>query len=318
MKVLITGANGQVGSYLAELYLQKGWEVHGTTRQRANLEFLKDVKSEVNLHLQDIRDPHGVFNLVERLKPNVIHHMAAMSYVPYSWENPLDTFETNVLGTINFLEAVRKASQATVVQFAGSSEEYGKVPPSEVPMNEETKVYPASPYGVSKLTGDFLFQQYHTSYGMHTVITRAFNHTSPRRGNVFVSKTVVMQALEIKHGLRERFELGNLDAIRDFSDCRDVVEAYYLSVTHPKVKYGQPYVVASGKGHSVRQLVDIVAELTGVSNEVEQDPAKMRPSDAPNLTGDPTLFKKTTGWAPKYEFRDTLKWMLETLEAQLY
>ena len=301
-----------------ELYLQKGWEVYGTVRQRSNLEFLTDIEKQVNFEMQDIRDPHGVLNLVDRLKPNVVHHMAAMSYVPYSWENPVDTIQTNVIGTVNILEALRQASQATVIQFAGSSEEYGRVPANEMPISEDTKVYPASPYGVSKLAGDFFFQQYHRSYGMHTVITRTFNHTSPRRGDVFLTKTAVLQALEIKHGKRECFKLGNMDAIRDFSDCRDIAEAYYLSVTHPKVKYGFPYVVASGKGYSVRQVVDLVADLAGIDKKVEQDPTKLRPSDCPMMIGDSTLFRETTGWTPRHQFRDTLGWMMSTLEEQLY
>lgn len=316
-KVLITGITGQDGSYLAALYIGKGWEVHGTIRARSDLSYLEAISDHPNLHLhmEDIRDPHGVVNLVQKTMPDVIHHLAAMTYVPYSWENPHDTFETNVQGTINILEAARQMRPMPKVQFASSSEIYGAVPMDETPITENTNIYAASPYGISKYTGDLLCQQYHRSYGVPTIITRAFNHESPRRGKHFVSTQIVKQALEIRYKQRKHFTLGNTDAIRDFSDARDIVEAYTIAVD--KAIPGIPYNICSEKGYSIKEIVDIVAEITQVNNHIEQDPARMRPSDAPNLIGSCKRFRAATGWQAKAPFTETLRWMVETLETEM-
>ena len=314
MKILITGINGQVGSYLAESYLLKGYEVHGLIRPRGDTKFINGIRDKLVLHMQDIKDSHGVYRTIHIVKPDVIHHLAAMTFVPYSWENPIDTFDCNVDGTINILEAARSTVPMPIVHFVGSSEEYGIVPPEEVPVTEDTPIRPGSPYGISKVTGDLLSQQYHKSYGLDTRITRAFNHTSPRRGKGFVTMQVVTQALQIKHGKRKKFTLGNLDAIRDYSDAREIVRAYHAAVTSDWVRPGTPYNVCSQKGTSVRELVEMVSAIAGVPGEVEQDPSRMRPSDLPILVGSSERFREATGWANDMPLRDTLSWMLETLE----
>ena len=318
--VLITGINGQVGSYLAEFYLKKGWEVHGFARQRADLSFLKDIEAEIHLHIQDIRDPHGVWAILHDLEPDIIHHLAAMSYVPYSWTSPIDTFSTNVLGTINILEGVRGASPDSILHFAGSSEEYGIVTPDAIPLKEDSVPQPGSPYGVSKYTGDLLCQQYARTYGLKTKISRAFNHTSPRRGKVFASMQIAMQTLEIKHGKRTAFTLGNLSSVRDFTDCRDTIRAYYEMVTNPEILSGKPYNICTGKGFAIRDLIFFAVEAADLPAvpDIEQDPARMRPSDLPILVGDPTRFKMATGWEPQYTMKETMRWIIETLEKELY
>lgn len=314
MRVLITGITGQTGSYLAELYAEKGWEVYGFVRQRSDLVNLTKVDKVVNLRTQDIRDPHGVLSNVREIRPDIIHHLAAMTYVPYSWNNPLDTFETNVLATINVLEAARVVEPTPVVHYAGSSEEYGLVEPKDIPLTEETLVRPGSPYGISKYTSDLLCQQYWKSYSLPTIITRAFNHESPRRGVQFISTQVVLQALAIKAGKQLTFKLGNLDSIRDFSDARDVVEAYFLAVTNRNVKPGTPYNICSEKGYKIREVVNMVKQELELGDvPVMVDPARVRPSDLPVLVGSSRKFRKATEWKPKYSFEDTLRWMIQEL-----
>ncbi len=306
-RVLITGANGFVGSMLAESYLQKGWIVHGTVRERSNLAFLEGIKDKIVLHVCDIRDAHGVYRIVSEIY-DVIHHLAAQTYVPSSWSSPTETFETNVIGSLNILEAVRLTRgryQNPIIHIAGSSEEYGFVKEDEVPIKETNPLRPSSPYGVSKVAADLLFQQYHRSYDMRTLITRSFNHTQIRRGGHFVSKTVCRQAAEIKKGKRDAFFLGNLDPVRDFTDGRDMVEAYHLAVE--KCELGEPYNICTGVGYAVKELVNAVSNIAGIEAQVKQDPAKMRPSDVPILLGDNTKFVDATGWKPKYTMLDTLK-----------
>lgn len=317
MRVLITGINGFVGSLLAASYVEKGWTVAGTVRERSNLVFLETIKDKVKLELCDIRDAHGVLRLVSEIY-DVIHHLAAQTYVPSSLSSPTETFETNLIGSLNILEAVRLTRgryQNPIVHFAGSSEEYGIVNEDELPIKETARLRPGSPYGVSKVAADLLFQQYHKSYQLRTIITRAFNHTHIRRGPHFVSKTVCRQAAEIKRGVRDSFFLGNLEAVRDFTDGRDMVQAYHLAVD--KCNMGEPYNVCTGVGYSVQELVDMVSNIAGISAEVKQDPAKMRPSDVPVLLGDNTKFLDATGWKPQITMLQTLKDIYEWELAQI-
>jgi len=309
MRVCITGINGHVGSWLAEFYLKKGYEVHGIVRPRSNLTFLQGLEG-LKLHLCDIRDAHGVMEVLKN-EFNIIHHLAAITFVPYSWENPSDTIETNVLGSVNVLEAVRRSfhSDDAILHVAGSSEEYGYVKPDEVPITENNPLRPHSPYGVSKVAEDMLAQQYYRSYGLKTVVTRAFNHTSIRRGDHFLTKQVVIQAARIKKGLQEHFILGNLEAVRDFLDVRDVLQAYFLAVE--KCNYGEPYNVSSGIGLSAREVVDIVAGIAKIPNKAVEDPSRVRPSEAPILIGDSTKFREKTGWRPTIPIEETLSQMYE-------
>ena len=309
MRVLITGISGFVGSHLAEYCLTKGAEVCGSIRWRSRTENIDHIKKKIKLIECDIRDASSVTKTVEDSKPDYIFHLAAQSFVPTSWHAPAETLMTNTLGELNIFEAVRELNLDSKIQIAGSSEEYGKVLENEVPIKETNSLRPLSPYGVSKVTQDVLGYQYHQSYGMNIVVTRAFNHEGPRRGDVFVTSNFAKQIAEIEKGLKEPIiEVGNLEAQRDFSDVRDIVEAYWLSLE--KGVPGEVYNICSGKGMKIRDMLDILLGLSSAKVEVRQDPARMRPSDVMILQGDCTKFKKATGWEPKIPFEKTLEDLL--------
>src|SRR3989344_4952752 len=213
--VLITGISGFVGSHLAEYLLSKNFEVHGTIRWRSRLDNINDIKDKLKLIETDMRDAHSVARLIKESEPDYIFHLAAQSFVPTSWHAPQDTVTKNVIGTINLLEAVRSAGKDTKIQLAGSSEEYGLVHPNETPIKETNPLRPMSPYGVSKVAEDMLGFQYFKTYGMKIVVTRAFNHTGPRRGDVFVTSNFSKQIAEIEKGIKEPvISVGNLEAQR--------------------------------------------------------------------------------------------------------
>lgn len=309
MRVLITGISGFVGSHLAEYCLAKDAEVFGTIRWRSRTENIDHIKKKIKLVECDIRDASSVTKTVEDSKPDYIFHLAAQSFVPTSWHAPAETLTTNTLGELNIFEAVRELNLDSKIQIAGSSEEYGKVLEDEVPIKETNPLRPLSPYGVSKVTQDMLGYQYHQSYGLKIVITRAFNHEGPRRGDVFVTSNFAKQVAEIEKGLKEPvIEVGNLEAQRDFSDVRDVVEAYWLSLE--KGVPGEIYNICSGKAMKIRDMLDMLLDLSSEKVEVRQDPARMRPSDVMILQGDCTKFKEATGWEPKIPFEKTMEDLL--------
>lgn len=294
-----------MGSHLAEYYLSLGHEVHGFVRQRSDMKFLKvnGVISKVHLHMVDIRDPFGTGDAVKEIEPMVIHHLAALTYVPYSWKNPQDTMETNINGTVNMLEAARRND--CVIHFAGSSEEYGIVRPEDTPIKESHPLVPHSPYGVAKVAGENLCKQYFLTYGTKTIITRAFNHEGPRRGKEFIGPIIARQAIEIKEGKRKNFTLGNINAVRDMTDYRDMVEAYALAVV--KCDNGEPYNISSGVGYAIKDMVahiKAVAEIPDAQIEVSSD--RVRPTDIPVLIGNSTKFRERTGWKPKHIYSETL------------
>jgi len=231
MKALITGITGFVGSHLAELLLSKNYEVYGTIRWRSNLENIKHIQDKIKLIEADLNDAHSLYKIINDIKPDEIYHLAAQSFVPTSWTAPADTLQTNIIGTVNLFEAVRKAEINPVIQIACSSEEYGMVKPEETPIKETNPLRPLSPYGVSKVAQDMLGYQYAKSYGMKIIVTRGFNHSGPRRGDVFVTSNFCKQVAEIEAKKREPvIEVGNLEAQRDFTDVRDMVKAYWLAV----------------------------------------------------------------------------------------
>ena len=234
---LITGITGFVGSHLAEYLLDQGVEVCGTIRWRSRTDNIEHIKDDIRLFEADVRDGHSLEKAVEESKPNYIFHLASQSFVPMSWRAPADTMETNAIGTIHLFEAIRKFAIDSSNLVAGSSEEYGMVYPNELPIKETNPLRPLSPYGVSKVTQDKLSYQYHQSYGLKIVLTRAFNHTGPRRGDVFVSSNFAKQIAQIERGKEPIIYVGNLSAQRDFLDVRDVVRAYWF--VSAKVKGAQ-------------------------------------------------------------------------------
>jgi len=304
-KVLITGITGFVGSHLADYLLSLGVEVYGTIRWRSRTENIEHIKDKLKLFECDMRDASSVRNLIESTEPDKIFHLAAQSFVPTSWHSPSETLTTNIIGELNIFEAIRKCDFNPIIQIAGSSEEYGKILPNQVPVLESVPLLPSSPYGVSKVAQDLLARQYHESYGLETIITRAFNHTGPRRGSPFVCSNFAKQIVEVEKGLKEPIiEVGNLEAKRDFTDVRDMVRAYWLAVSC--CDYGEAYNISSGIAYSIKEVLDILLSFSTVKITAKQDFARMRPSDIPVLIGDSTKFRLKTGWKNEIPFERTL------------
>ena len=310
-KVLITGITGFAGSHLAEYCLGRGdAEVYGIYRWRSQMDNVKAIKNDINLIECDIRDYSSVRKAFERVKPDYCFHLAAQSFVPTSWNAPAETMTTNAVGQLNIFESVRELELNTRIQLACSSEEYGMVYADEVPIKETNPLRPLSTYGVSKVTQDLLGYQYHESYDMFIVRTRAFNHEGPRRGEVFVTSNFAKQVAEIEKGLKDPvLYVGNLEAKRDFTDVRDTVRAYWLSLE--KGDAGDVYNIASGKSMKIRKMLDMLLDSTDTKIEVKQDPERMRPSDVEILEGDASKFMNKTGWKPEIPFERTMSDLLD-------
>jgi len=311
MRALITGITGFVGSHLAEFLLDKDIEVHGTLRWRSKTNNIEHIRNDLHLIDCDIRDGSSVQDAVKKSEPDLIFHLAAQSFVPTSWHAPSETLTTNIIGNLNVLEAVRKLEIDPIIQVAGSSEEYGFVAPDKLPITEKNELRPLSPYGVSKVTQDLLSIQYNKSYGLKTIVTRAFNHTGPRRGDVFVESNFAKQIAEIeKQKCKPVIFVGNLEARRDYTDVRDVVRAYYLATQ--KCKPGEAYNICSEKAWKISEVLDLLLKSSKRKDiEVRKDPSRMRPSDVEVLLGDCEKFRKATGWKPEIGFEKTLEDLLE-------
>lgn len=316
MKALITGITGFAGSHLADLLLAEGYEVSGTVRWRSQKQNIVHIEPKLNLIECDIKDATSVKRIVDQVRPDRIYHLAAQSFVLTSWHAPAETLVTNLVGQLNVFEAVRELRISPRIQIACSSEEYGMVNADEMPITEGNPLRPLSPYGVSKVAQDVLAYQYYMSYGLEVVRTRAFNHTGPRRGEVFVASSFARQVAMIEKGLQDPVVfVGNLDAVRDFTDVRDTVRGYHLSLEKGEV--GEVYNICSGQGRSMRELLDTILAHSRVTIETRQDPARMRPSDVPVLVGDSTKFRKATGWKPQIPFDQTIEDLLEYWRARV-
>jgi len=309
-RILITGATGFAGSHLLDLYLKdsEDYEIHCIKRRRANIDYVKHLilDDRIFWHDVDITDSHAIQTLIYQNKFYAIHHLAAQSFVPLSWTNPSMTFEVNVNASLHIIEAVKKTSLETIIQIASSSEIYGI--PEKTPIDEGCLPEPCSPYAVSKLALDRLAAQYHKSYGVKTVITRGFNHTGPRRGAEFVCSTFAKQIAEHEREGAGIIKVGNLEAIRDFTDVRDMVQAYKLAVE--RCDYGIPYNVCSGRQVTIQWVLDHLLDCSNVNVTIEQDPERMRPSDLHTLQGNPSKFIEKTGWVRAYELEQTLEDLL--------
>lgn len=310
MRVLITGITGFVGSHLAEYLLQmKDVEVCGIIRWRSDTKNINHIRERLILSEADIRDLVSVKATIEAIKPEKIFHLAAQSFVGTSFHAPQETLTTNIVGQLNIFEAVRSVGINPFIMVAGSSEEYGLVYENELPLKETNPLRPLSPYAVSKVTQDLLGYQYYKSYGLNIIRTRAFNHTGVRRGEPFVSSNFSKQIALIEKKRQEPvIHVGNLEAVRDFNDVRDIVRAYWLALE--KCKPGEVYNISSGKGYRIKEVLDILLSLTTVKPQIRQDPLRMRPSDVPILIGDSTKFRKETGWKPEIPFEKTLEDLL--------
>lgn len=310
MKVLITGITGFVGSHLADFLLAKGgMEVYGIERWRSRTESIEHIKDRITLMGCDIRDASSVKKLIDKIRPERIFHLAAQSFVPTSWHAPQETLTTNIIGELNVFEAMRELGINPIIQIAGSSEEYGLVKEDELPIKETNPLRPLSPYAVSKVGQDLLGYQYYKSYGLNVIRTRGFNHSGPRRGEVFVCSDFAKQIAKIEKKKQEPIIwVGNLEAVRDFTDVRDMVLAYWLATE--KGKPGEAYNICSGKGYKIKEVLDILLNLTKEKIEIKKDPKRMRPSDVPVLIGDSTKFREATGWKPEIPFEKTLEDLL--------
>lgn len=308
-KALITGVTGFAGSHLAELLLRERVDVHGIQRWRSKSDNINQIRDKIVFHEADLLDAHSLYKVIDEVRPDYIFHLAAQSYVQSSWASPSNTLEVNIIGTVHLFEAVIKSSLEIPIQIACSSEEYGKVLKNELPINENNPLRPLSPYAVSKLAMDYLGYQYFESYGLKVIRTRGFNHTGPRRGDVFSESTFAKQIAEIEKGRHEPIVyVGNLDAVRDYTDVRDMVKAYYTAVE--KCDPGEAYNIASGKGWKIKDVLNLLLSMSKVKILIVPDKNRMRPSDVEVLIGDSSKFRKKTGWKPEIPFEKTMEDLL--------
>lgn len=328
-RALITGITGQDGSYLAELLLEKGYEVHGIIRRASliNTHRIDHIYEKLNLHYGDLTDSTNLVRIVQKVQPDEIYNLGAQSHVKVSFEMPEYTGQTDALGTLRILEAVRLLGMENKIRIyqASTSELYGLV--QEVPQKETTPFYPRSPYGVAKLYGYWIVKNYRESYGMYACSGILFNHESPRRGETFVTRKIVRGLKAISEGKQTLLQLGNLDAKRDWGHARDYCEAMWMMLQQ---ETPEDYVIATGVQHSVREFVEKAAPYFGMNIEwhgsgedeigmdkntkktiITVNPKYYRPAEVETLLGDPTKAKEQLGWEPKVSFSELVMEMCE-------
>jgi GDP-4-dehydro-6-deoxy-D-mannose reductase len=310
-RVLVTGVTGFAGSHLVDYMLERGdCEIFGIQRWRSRTENIEHFAGRITLLECDLRDATSTRDTLEKVRPDWIFHLAAQSFVPTSWTAPTESLSTNILGQVNLFEGLRHIGLKPRIQIACSSEEYGMVYPDETPIRETNPLRPLSPYAVSKVTQDMLGYQYWMSWKLDCVRTRGFNHEGPRRGPVFVASDFAKQIADIEKKRREPvLKVGNLEAKRDFTDVRDMVRAYWLSLE--KCQPGEVYNICSGTAWRIREVLDLLLGMTKAKITVQEDPARLRPSDVPILLGDNSKFVAATGWKPTIPFEQTLSDMLD-------
>jgi GDPmannose 4,6-dehydratase len=306
---LITGVTGQDGSYLAELLLEKGYDVHGMVRRASTEKFdrIEHIREHITLHQGDLLDQRSLLDTLRASRPAEIYNLAAMSFVAVSWIQPTLTAEFSGVGVTRMLEAMREACPEARFYQASSSEMFGKV--LEVPQTETTPFYPRSPYGVAKAYGHFITVNYRESYDLHATSGILFNHESPRRGLEFVTRKITWHAAAIKHGLTNELRLGNLDAERDWGYAGDYVEAMWLMLQRD---IPEDYVIATGEAHSVRECCQIAFEEAGLGDferYVTVDPAFVRPAEVDHLIGNSAKAERDLGWKPKTSFEELIRSM---------
>jgi GDPmannose 4,6-dehydratase len=308
-RALITGITGQDGSYLAELLLQHGYEVHGMVRRSSTEKFerIEHIRERVTLHQGDLLDHRSLVDALRASRPDEIYNLAAMSFVAVSWIQPTLTAEFTGVGVTRILEAMRETCPEARFYQASSSEMFGKV--REVPQTETTPFYPRSPYGVAKVYGHHITVNYRESYGLHATSGILFNHESPRRGLEFVTRKITWHAAAIRHGLRDKLALGNLDARRDWGYAKDYVEAMWLMLQQDRA---DDYVIATNATHTVRQCVEVAFDEAGVPDwerHVQIDAAYVRPAEVDLLIGDPSKAERDLGWKPTTTFEQLIRLM---------
>jgi GDPmannose 4,6-dehydratase len=313
---LITGVTGQDGSYLAELLLERGYEVHGMVRRASTEKFerIEHIRDRITLHQGDLLDQRSLVDALRAARPQEIYNLAAMSFVAVSWIQPTLTAEFTGVGVTRMLEAMREVCPQARFYQASSSEMFGKV--LEVPQTETTPFYPRSPYGVAKAYGHFITVNYRESYDLHATSGILFNHESSRRGLEFVTRKITWHAAAIRHGLSKELRLGNLDAERDWGYAKDYVEAMWLMLQRD---IPEDYVIATGEAHSVRECCEIAFDEAGLGDFAEHvviDPAFVRPAEVDHLIGDPSKADRDLGWKPQTTFEELIRLMTRSdLEA---
>jgi len=309
-RALITGITGQDGSYLAEFLLEQGYEVHGVVRRSSteNFERIDHVIDRITLHQADLLDLLSLISAIQDARPHEVYNLAAQSFVPTSWRQPVLTGEFTALGVVRLLEAIRLVDKSIRFYQASSSEMFGKVQAS--PQNESTPFYPRSPYGVAKAYGHWITVNYRESYGLQASSGILFNHESPRRGKEFVTRKVSHAAARIKLGLQDKLELGNLDARRDWGFAGDYVKAMWMMLQQDEP---DDYVIATGKTYSVRDLVEAAFGHAGLDWQkyVSVSPALARPAEVDCLTGDSGKARRVLGWEPRVSFEELVRMMVD-------
>jgi GDPmannose 4,6-dehydratase len=306
---LVTGITGQDGSYLAELLLEKGYDVHGMVRRASTEKFdrIEHIRNRITLHQGDLLDQRSLVDTLRAARPAEIYNLAAMSFVAVSWVQPTLTAEFSGVGVTRMLEAMREVCPEARFYQASSSEMFGKV--LEVPQTETTPFYPRSPYGVAKAYGHFITVNYRESYDLHATSGILFNHESPRRGLEFVTRKITWHAAAIKHGLTQELRLGNLDAERDWGFAKDYVEAMWLMLQRD---VAEDYVIATGEAHSVRKCCEVAFDEAGLGDferYVTIDPAFVRPAEVDHLIGSPAKAERDLGWKPRTSFEELIRLM---------
>jgi GDPmannose 4,6-dehydratase len=309
-RALITGVTGQDGSYLAELLLDKGYEVYGMVRRSSteNFDRIDHLTDRITLVQADLLDQSSLVEALEEARPTELYNLGAQSFVPTSWKQPVLTAEFTAVGVTRLLEAVRRVDPDIRFYQASSSEMFGKV--REAPQNERTPFYPRSPYGVAKVYGHFITVNYRESYGLYAVSGILFNHESPRRGLEFVTRKISDGVARIKLGLADELRLGNLDAKRDWGFAGDYVEAMWLML---QAHEPEDYVIATGDEHSVQEFAEIAFAHAGLDSKqyVKTDPEFLRPAEVDHLVGDATKAREQVGWQPRVSFKDLVEMMVE-------
>ena len=315
-RAIITGITGQDGSYLAELLLEKGYEVVGVTRRLSapNTQRIEHLLGRIDLRPGDLLDQMSLLKVVEEVRPHEFYNLAAMSYVPASWDQPMLTGEFNAQGVTRVLDAIRRVDPSIRFYQASSSEMFGKV--RETPQTEETPFHPRSPYGVSKVFAHYITVNYRESYDLFAVSGILFNHESPRRGLEFVTRKVTDGVARIKLGIADSLSLGNLDAHRDWGFAGDYVRAMWMMLQQ---NTAADYVVATGVSHSVRDLVQTAFEHVGLDwhQHVRTDPRFLRPTEVDHLVGDATKARTELGWQPSVDFKELVTMMVDEDLARL-
>jgi len=314
-KALITGITGQDGSYLADLLVEKGYEVHGIVRRvalehpQARMWRIRHLLDRIHIHSASMESYASIFNIISEIKPDECYHLAAQSYVSYSFEDEFSTINTNLNGTHYVLSSLKRQAPDCRFYFAASSEMFGKV--KETPQDEETPFHPRSPYGISKMAGFELTRNYREGYGMFAISGILFNHESPRRGGEFVTRKVSSSAAKIKLGIENEIRLGNLDAKRDWGHAKDYVKAMWLMLQQDEP---EDFVIATGVSHSVEELLDAAFKHVGLDYQdyLVVDEALYRPAEVNLLQGDASKARRKLKWSPETSFDGLIKEMVES------